>query len=97
MKSITVQQLHETTGVPLIDVREVHEYEAGHIAGAVNIPFSTWRDRVDEFPTEPFHVICELGGRSASVVRKLDAAGYDATDVEGGTAAWVEQGYPVER
>ncbi|WEG09626.1 rhodanese-like domain-containing protein [Microbacterium horticulturae] len=96
MKSITVQQLHEVATTPLIDVREVHEYEAGHIAGAVNIPFSTWRDRVEEFPKEPFHVICELGGRSASVARKLDAAGYDVTDVEGGTAAWIEQGFPVE-
>lgn len=97
MKSITVQQLHETAGVPLIDVREEHEYAAGHIAGAVNIPFSTWRERVGDFPTEPFHVICELGGRSASVARKLTAQGYDVTDVEGGTAAWIEQGYDVER
>ena len=32
MKSITVQQLRERTGVPLIDVREVDEFAAGHVA-----------------------------------------------------------------
>ncbi|MFX8852693.1 rhodanese-like domain-containing protein, partial [Acinetobacter baumannii] len=41
MKSITVQQLHEQSDVPLVDVREVDEFTAGHVPGAVNIPLST--------------------------------------------------------
>ena len=40
MKSITVQQLRERVDVPLIDVREVDEFAAGHVPGAVNIPMS---------------------------------------------------------
>lgn len=97
MQSITVQQLHEREGVPLIDVREVDEFAAGHVPGAVNLPMSTIGEHLDELPDEPFDVICQAGGRSARVVEALSARGYDATNVEGGTGAWIQAGYEVER
>ena len=50
MKSITVQQLRERAGRPLIDVREEDEFAAGHVPGAVNLPMSTIGDRLDELP-----------------------------------------------
>ncbi len=97
MKTITVQQLHESVDVPLVDVREADEYAAGHVPGAISMPMSTIADHLGELPDAPFHVICQLGGRSARVVKSLQAQGLDVTNVEGGTAAWVEQGYDVER
>ena len=39
-------------------------------------------------------MICQVGGRSARVVEALEARGYDATNVEGGTSEWVAGGYP---
>ena len=48
MQSITVQQLRERAGTPLIDVREEYEYAAGHVPGAVNLPMSTIGARLDE-------------------------------------------------
>ncbi|MFT4050653.1 MAG: rhodanese-like domain-containing protein [Microbacterium sp.] len=96
MKSITVQQLHEREGVALIDVREVDEFAAGHVPGAVNIPMSVIGERLDELPDGEFDVICALGGRSARVVEALEARGHDATNVEGGTKGWIAAGYPVE-
>lgn len=96
MKSITVTQLAEISGVPLVDVREKDEYAAGHIPGAVNIPMSEIGARLDELPAEAFHVVCQLGGRSARVVEALEARGYDVTNVEGGTGEWVAQGREVE-
>lgn len=96
MKSITVTQLAEISGVPLVDVREKDEYAAGHIPGAVNIPMSEIGDRLDELPAEAFHVVCQLGGRSARVVEALEARGYDVTNVEGGTGEWIAQGREVE-
>ena len=97
MQSITVQQLRERDGTPLIDVREEHEFAAGHVPGAVNLPMSTIGSRLDELPAEPFDVICQVGGRSARVVEALAARGYDATNVDGGTGEWISAGYPVER
>lgn len=97
MKSLTIAQLRELTGVPLIDVREVDEFEAGHVPGAVNMPMSTLGEHIDELPDQPFNVICQAGGRSARVVEVLESRGFDATNVDGGTGEWIAAGYPIER
>jgi rhodanese-related sulfurtransferase len=97
MKSITVQQLREREGVPLVDVREEDEFAAGRVPGAVNLPLSRIGDLLDQLPDEPFDVICQAGGRSARVVQALEARGYDVTNVEGGTGEWMAAGHPVER
>ena len=97
MKSITVQELRERSGVPLIDVREVDEFAAGHVPGAVNLPMSTIGEHLDELPDGAFDVICQAGGRSARVVPAREARGYDATNVDGGTGEWIAAGYPVEQ
>jgi rhodanese-related sulfurtransferase len=97
MKSITVQQLHERSGTPLIDVREIDEFAAGHVPGAVNVPMSSLGDHLDDLPDQPFDVICQVGGRSGRVVEALSARGYDATNVDGGTGEWIASGYPIER
>ena len=39
-KEITVADF-DPTGKVVIDVREVDEYESGHVPGAVNVPLST--------------------------------------------------------
>ncbi|QIG39723.1 rhodanese-like domain-containing protein [Microbacterium sp. 4R-513] len=97
MQSITVHELRQRTDVPLIDVREPYEFETGHVPGAVNLPMSTLGAHLDELPEGAFDVICQVGGRSARVVEALEARGYDATNVEGGTGEWAAAGYPIER
>jgi rhodanese-related sulfurtransferase len=97
MKSITVQQLRDREGVPLIDVREAEEFAAGHVPGAVNMPMSTIGEHLDELPEGPFDVICQVGGRSGRVVAALEPRGHDATNVDGGTGEWISAGYPVEK
>ncbi|MFS0892802.1 rhodanese-like domain-containing protein [Microbacterium sp. 179-I 3D3 NHS] len=96
MKSITVTELAERSGTPLVDVREAHEYASGHVPGAVNIPMSEIGNRLDELPDGAFDVICQMGGRSARVAEALEARGYDVTNVEGGTGEWIAQGRAVE-
>lgn len=96
MKSITITDLVQQTDTPLIDVRERDEFAAGHVPGAVNLPMSELGDRLEELPSEAFNVICQAGGRSARVVEALEARGYDATNVEGGTGEWIAQGRAVE-
>lgn len=95
MKSIDVSQL-DGRGLPVIDVREVDEYEAGHVPGAVNIPMSELTERLAELPDGAFDVICQSGGRSARVVQYLEQQGHDATNIDGGTGGWIALGKPVE-
>ena len=96
MKSISVQQRRDRAEIPLIDVREQHEYHAGHVPGAINLPMSTLGDQLHLLPEGEFDVICEVGGRSARVAQALEARGHEAVNVDGGTRAWIEAGYAVE-
>ncbi|WP_029149558.1 rhodanese-like domain-containing protein [Microbacterium indicum] len=96
MQEITVADLSAQQDKPLIDVREEWEYAEGHVPGAINIPLGDLGGRLDELPAE-FNVICKLGGRSAQAVNALDQRGYDATNVAGGTDAWIQAGYEVEK
>lgn len=96
MQEITVAELKARQNVPLIDVREDHEFVEGRVPGAINIPMSQIGARLEELPQE-FDVICHLGGRSAQVAQALEPRGYEATNVAGGTDAWIAAGYEVER
>lgn len=97
MQSITVQDLHARPDVALVDVREADEFAAGHVPGAVNLPMSGLGTRLDELPEGPFAVICQVGVRSGRVVEALEARGYDAVNVDGGTGAWIAAGYDIEK
>ncbi|MCU1375186.1 MAG: hypothetical protein JWO68_2472 [Actinomycetia bacterium] len=83
-------------GAFVLDVRQPDEYEAGHVPGAVLVPLDQLEARLAEVPSDrPLQVICKSGGRSATAVKALTAAGYDATNVAGGTMAWIDAGQPV--
>jgi rhodanese-related sulfurtransferase len=80
----------------VLDVREPHEYVAGHVPGARLIPEGQVLGRVHELPRrEPVYVICQTGGRSARVCELLGRRGIDARSVAGGSQAWAAAGHPV--
>lgn len=61
----------------IIDVREKDEFERGHIKGAVNIPLSELRKRVNEIPQDkPVFVHCRSGQRSYNAIKALQNLGY---------------------
>lgn len=65
------------SGAYIIDVREVNEYEAGHIKGAVNIPLSQFRTRIDEVPRDiPVYLHCRSSQRSYYALCQLKGHGY---------------------
>ncbi|AMM20913.1 hypothetical protein AX769_13145 [Frondihabitans sp. PAMC 28766] len=77
------------SGAYLLDVREQHEWDAGHAPDAHLLPMSELSARVEEIPHDhEILVVCHLGGRSAQVTAALRNAGYDAVDVLGGMVAW---------
>ena len=86
-------------GARLVDVREPDELETdGSLAGALNIPFTTFSERAGELPQEGALVfICRSGSRSAMVADAVRASGREAYNVEGGIQAWERSGLPVQR
>jgi rhodanese-related sulfurtransferase len=62
----------------LIDVRELSEYQSGHVPNAINIPLQTLADNLDRIPrNRPVVLYCSSGHRSAMGVMTLHLLGYD--------------------
>lgn len=68
-----------------VDVRPADAYTRGSVPGAVNIPLAEVEERMEELPKEkPVYVLCHTGEWSVDAVYELEAAGYDAANIEGG-------------
>ena len=92
----TLDDLHPTD-IQLIDVREVDEYEAARVAGAVNIALGTVPDAIERLDRgSTVYVICASGARSLQAAEFLADAGFDAVNVAGGTKGWIASGRPVD-
>ena len=79
-KQVYVHEVRDLveSGACIIDVREVSEYEAGHIKGAKNLPLSEIRDRLDEIPTDrPVYLHCRSAQRSYNACLALQHLGFD--------------------
>lgn len=73
----------------IIDVREIHEYAAGHIPSAENFPLSTLGADFSKLDKDQKnYVICQAGGRSAKAYDFLDAQGFNVINIEGGMNNW---------
>lgn len=93
IKTITTDALKEAlltgTDQQLIDVREVHEYEEGHIEEAKNMPLSSLDQSIQDLnKNDSYLIICQKGGRSMRAAEYLHSQGYDVTNVDGGMDDW---------
>lgn len=88
--------------VDLIDVRTPAEFQEVHVPFARNVPL----DRLDAAKiacgrngsAQPLYLICRSGSRGKQACEKFLAAGYtNVVNVEGGTLAWDQAGFPVVR
>ncbi|MBR8661711.1 MULTISPECIES: rhodanese-like domain-containing protein [Bacillales] len=93
VKEITPQELMEKLAagekVQVIDVRELEEWNAGHIKQAKLIPLGFLPHRVDELDKEtPVVLVCRSGARSHMATQYLQELGFDAANMVGGMLAW---------
>ena len=81
----------------VVDVRDFHEYQSGHIPGALHVPMHTIPLRTDEIPTDrTVYAVCESGSRSWQVAAFLQQRGVAVVNVHGGMGMWRHAGFPVE-
>jgi rhodanese-related sulfurtransferase len=80
----------------LVDVREPHEFAAGHIPGAVSHPLSSFDPTA--LPEDKRIVFsCAAGVRSVRAIEVAQAAGRDIREhYKGGFKDWAASGEPVE-
>ena len=86
----------------MVDVREPNEYVEVHASGVRLIPVNTVMGEVKQIRDfaggTDVLFICKSGARSALAAEFATAAGMDDLplfNVEGGTLAWVEAGFPT--
>lgn len=89
----TLQNILENEEITLLDVREMEEYDGGHIEGAVNAPLSSLNETELLYSKdEPLYIICRSGNRSAQAAKILQERGYtEIYDVSGGMIAWEQK------
>jgi glyoxylase-like metal-dependent hydrolase (beta-lactamase superfamily II)/rhodanese-related sulfurtransferase len=81
----------------VLDVRQLSEYEAGHLPGAIHIELGSLK-RADDLPSEPIAVMCGHGERAMTAASVLERAGHrDLTVLLGGPGDWARStGRPLE-
>jgi rhodanese-related sulfurtransferase len=92
------RRLQENADVVIVDVRQPMETDSGSVPGAVLIPLTEFSRRLTELPRDrPILTICLSSHRSPIAARQLKKAGYDVTNVSGGTDAWRKAGLPFAK
>jgi rhodanese-related sulfurtransferase len=92
-----VHGVHERLAdIQLVDCRELYEWEAGRVEGAVHLPLNSIMAGAgsDLDRDRPIAVICRSGNRSELAAMMLQARGFEAYNVAGGMEAWEAEGLP---
>jgi rhodanese-related sulfurtransferase len=85
----------------LVDVREDHEWQAGHLPGAIHIGKGIIeRDIETKVPDPATEMVLYCGGgfRSALAADNLQKMGYtNVISMDGGFRGWKDAGLPTEQ
>lgn len=94
------QMMNDGHSVQVVDVREPHEFEAGHVHGSLLVPEILLLTRRAELPRDKKIIfVCRVGLRSAlacEMAAALDLDPDNLFNMEGGTEAWAKAGLPLE-
>ncbi len=86
-------------GAAWIDVREVDEWQEGHLPGATHVPRGYLESRIEGVVTDksqPVVLYCAAGNRSAFAAKTLEELGYtDVHSLAGGFTDWKRNGLEI--
>jgi rhodanese-related sulfurtransferase len=73
----------------IIDLRASSDYDAGHVAGAVNIGVGSLADSLNKLPADKTVVVyCYTGHTAGQAAAVLNMLGYDAKSLKFGFCSW---------
>jgi adenylyltransferase/sulfurtransferase len=91
LRSLIRAAVDRHPGPVIVDVRDTNEFDAGHVAGAVNIPVNELEGRIRELtPGQVTVFVCRSGRRSEHACGIAARNGVtNVAHLEGGLLAWV--------
>ena len=82
----------------VIDLRERHEFKAGHIAGSTQISAPDLITRAQQFDkAQPIILVCANGQESMKYAKTLQNQALKTSYLNGGIAAWRQEGMPLTK
>lgn len=92
-------RLGSPRNVVWVDPRTASEFEAGHVPGAINLPYQDLADREDEL--DAYDIVIVYGSdyndpKAHGMSKRLLETGRDARTLRGGLRAWRDSGRDVE-
>lgn len=103
-RSISPQELvnlvNRENGI-VVDLRDRREFDAGHIADAINIPHQNLADRLDELAAHkarPVILACRMGQHAGAAGTLLRGRGFERVlRLSGGISEWQNNNLPLVR
>ncbi len=87
------------TGIQLLDVRTIAEFNDGHLKDALQADWNNTAEFVERVKaldkSKPVYTYCLSGARSNTATKWLNENGYTAYNMKGGIAAWKTAGKEV--
>jgi rhodanese-related sulfurtransferase len=91
-----VEWMQSDPALQVVDVREPHEREAGHIDPSRHIELNRLTAEAASIDRErPVVFYCRVGTRSGMAAEAFRAAGFEAYSLDGGLVRWAEKGRPL--
>lgn len=87
--SADAKALIEAGDVTVVDIRKPEDFEAGHIEGAINLPFGADMDFSGLSKDDELIVTCYSGQTAGQTVAVMRALGYNAKSLKSGMKGWV--------
>jgi phage shock protein E len=96
----TLESLLQQKELLLIDVRQIEEWNQGHIKGATLVPLDTLPHKIKDVCVDtkhPIYLYCQRGRRSHQAALILLSLGYqNIHELEGGIETWIGAGCPCQ-
>lgn len=101
---LTQQQAQERIKagtITVIDVRSDHEFSAGHVPGAINLPhdsITSHLDQISHLKDKPVLLYCRSGRRAGMAEVALSEQGFrQLYHLQGDMVEWEKNQLPVEK
>ena len=97
-QALLERQAKKDPSLFVLDVRTPKEFAAGHVPGAVNVPYDQVASQLAQIPKDKDVVLyCRSGRRTGLAAEVLEANGYTKLEhLQGDMQAWLKDGRPVE-